>query len=80
MGQQLTFIELGSSYYHSVGEIIGSKYTGLAYIVDTTVKVLCVYVYPLISANLFIFSRSGVLTRRKKENFKSILHNQDTRM
>ena len=34
----------------------------------------------LISANRFLFSRPGVLTRRKKENLKSILHNEDTRI
>ena len=70
MRQQLTFFELRSSYYHSVEEVIDSNYTGLAYNLDETVKVLWGYVYSLISANWFIFSRPGVLTRRKKEYLK----------
>ena len=40
MRQQLTFIDLRSSYYHSVREIIDSNYTGLAYDLDETAKVL----------------------------------------
>ena len=51
----------------------------IAYIHSGTVKVLRVYIPLLISANWFIFSRRGVLTRRKKESLKSILHNKDTR-
>ena len=52
---EVTFIELRSSDHHSVGEIIDSNYTGLAYNHDETVKVLGCYAYPLISANWFIF-------------------------
>ena len=52
----------------------------LGYIHNETVKVLWLYVHPLISANWFIFSRPGVLTRRKKDNLKSVLNNKDTRV
>ena len=59
MGQQLTVTEVRSPYYDRVGEVIDFNYTA-------AVKVLWVYIYPLISANWFIVSRRGVLTRRKK--------------
>ena len=52
----------------------------LSYIRNEAVKVLWLYVHPLISPNWFTFSRPGVLTRRKKINLKSILHNKDTRV
>ena len=47
---------------------------------DEIVKLLWLYVHPLISANWFIFSRPGVLTRRKKDNLKRTLHSKDTRI
>ena len=51
----------------------------IACIHNKTVKVLWAYIHSLISANWFIFSRPGVLTRRKKESLKSILRNKETR-
>ena len=57
--QQLTIIEVRSSYYHRVGEVIDSNYIG-------TVKVLWVYIHPLISENWLVISCPGVLTIRKK--------------
>ena len=53
---------------------------GSAYIHNKTVKVLQVYIHPLISANWFIISRPCILTRRKKKMLLSIFHNKGTRV